>query len=42
MKRFHVTMGVLQVEAAPLSVRGEKGVGMNWRQLEVDIIGGNG
>jgi hypothetical protein len=33
-------MGVLQVEIAPPSVRGEKWVGMIWRKLEVDIFGG--
>jgi len=42
MKRFHVTMGVLQVEVAPPSVSGEKWVGMIWRRLKVDIFGGNG
>jgi hypothetical protein len=40
MKRFHVTMGVLQVEVAPPSVSGEKWVGMIWRKLEVIIGGG--
>jgi len=42
MKRFHLALGVSDGEAAPLSVSGEKWVGMSWRQLEVDIIGGNG
>jgi hypothetical protein len=40
MKRFHVTMGVLQVEVAPPSVSGEKWVWMSRWQLEKDIIGG--
>jgi len=42
MERFHHALGIADVEASSPSVRGEKWVGMSWRKLEVDIIGGNG